>query len=386
MTPLLSQFDYSVFPPINAALNGLSTLLLATGFVLIKSGHRLAHQRVMVGALVSSALFLACYLVYHYGAGHTEFPKAYPVARKVYFAILIPHVILAVVNLPFIILLVVAAARGRFERHKRIARYLFPSWFFVSLTGVVIYFMIYQWFPAPRRDAAATRARVPGPAGGLVAPSPGAAAEGASTSGPLEKIHGGLVFSPLSQVLRVDPGQDSLEVFFQVKNPGEVPVRIAKLESGCECLEVSVDRNPVPAGAGATIKGIFDVSKLRGTTDRKIVVVPEGAAGSVTLKTRIVIEPVYEFSETMTTWPKDSDATTRTVEFRILRKEPVHVLSAKSKRPEVACKVVEVEKGRLYHLELTPDSTEKTLLGIVRLETDCELEAYARPLLYYSIQ
>ncbi len=81
MSPLLSAIDYTIFPPINATLNGLSTVLLIAGFLLIKSGRRKAHQAVMIGALVSSALFLACYLTYHYGAGHTEFPKEYPVAR-----------------------------------------------------------------------------------------------------------------------------------------------------------------------------------------------------------------------------------------------------------------------------------------------------------------
>jgi len=139
MSPLLSAIDYSIFPPINATLNGLSTVLLIVGFLLIKAGRRKAHQAVMTGALVSSALFLACYLTYHYGAGHTEFPKEYPVARKIYFAILLPHILLAVVNLPFIILLVIAAARGNFAKHKRLARFTFPSWLFVSITGVVIY-------------------------------------------------------------------------------------------------------------------------------------------------------------------------------------------------------------------------------------------------------
>ncbi len=382
MIPLLAAFDYSVFPPINAALNGLSTVLLLTGVCLIKAGRRRAHQYTMIGALASSAVFLACYLTYHYGAGHTEFPKEYPVARMVYLAILVPHIVLAVVNLPFILLLVTAAARGNFERHKRLARFTFPSWLFVSVTGVVIYLMIYQWFPATETKAGggpASARRVPLPEGVDV---PSALA---SVKAPVA-ADGNLVFSPLSQTVRAEPGQETLEVFFKVENTASVPLRIASLESGCACLEVSIDANPVPAKGTATIKGVFEIAKLRGSADRSIMATPEGRSRPVFLTTKIEIAPVYEIEPTMTTWRKGDDAVTKSVEFRVAREEPVHVLSAESKRPEVRCQLVEVEKGRRYRIDLTPESTQSSLLGIVRLETDCELENYARPLLYFSIQ
>jgi uncharacterized membrane protein YozB (DUF420 family) len=387
MTLLLSALDYSVFPPVNAALNGLSTVLLLTGFFLIKSGKRRAHQAAMIAALVSSALFLACYLVYHYGAGHTEFPKEYPVARKVYFAILIPHILLAVVNLPFIILVVVAAAKGNFDKHKRLARFTFPSWLFVSVTGVVIYFMIYQWFPA-REKQAGSHPRIPLPASGTTAAAtPAAATPAAAESAPPSSAKdGSLVFTPVSQTVRADPGAATLDVFFKVENTADTPAAITSLESGCECLDVSIDLNPIPAKSVATIKGTFDITKLRGSAERKIVVTPEGRTRPVFLNTRIEIEPVYEIDPPMITWAKGSVPDTRTVAFKVVRKEPVHILSAESKRPEVACKVVEKEKGRLYHLELTPASTEASLLGIVRIETDCEIGSYARALAYFSIQ
>jgi uncharacterized membrane protein YozB (DUF420 family) len=386
MTPLLSALDYSVFPPVNAALNGLSTVLLLTGFFLIKSGKRRAHRAAMTAALVSSALFLACYLVYHYGAGHTEFPKEYPVARKVYFAILIPHILLAVVNLPFIILVVAAAAKGNFDKHKRLARFTFPSWLFVSVTGVVIYFMIYQWFPATEKQAG-SHPRIPLPASGTTATATAAAAPAAAESAPASSAKdGSLVFTPVSQTVRADPGAATLDVFFKVENTADTPAAITSLESGCECLDVSIDLNPIPAKSVATIKGTFDITKLRGSAERKIVVTPEGRTRPVFLNTRIEIEPVYEIDPPMITWAKGSAPDTRTVAFKVVRKEPVHILSAESKRPEVACKVVEKEKGRLYHLELTPASTEASMLGIVRIETDCEIESYARPLAYFSIQ
>lgn len=393
MMTLLSTIDYTIFPPINATLNGLSTVLLIAGFLLIKSGRRKAHQAVMTGALVSSALFLACYLTYHYGAGHTEFPKEYPVARKIYFAILIPHILLAVVNLPFIILLVIAAARGNFAKHKRLARFTFPSWLFVSITGVVIYFMIYQWFTPKEVKATEGTGSIPPPSlrvsmNGMKEPRRSSAAGEAlaMAEGDFRHKVGDLVFKPYAQKVTADPGEKTLEVTFTVENTGAAPAGIAKLESGCECLEVSIDVNPIPPRGKATITGVFDIEKLRGSAERKITVVPEGASRATFLTTEIEIEPIYEIVESMTTWTRGSKPETKIVTFRVVREEPVHVLSAESKRPEVACELVEVEKGRLYHLRLTPASTEKSLLGIVRIETDCEVENYARPLAYYSIQ
>lgn len=393
MSPLLAAIDYSIFPPINATLNGLSTVLLIVGFLLIKSGRRKAHQAVMIGALVSSALFLACYLTYHYGAGHTEFPKEYPVARKIYFSILIPHILLAVVNLPFIILLVIAAARGNFAKHKRLARFTFPSWLFVSITGVVIYFMIYQWFPPKATKAAEEPEAFPPPSllvsmSGLKEPRRSSTAGEALAMAEGDSRHkaGDLVFRPYSQKVSADPGEKTLEVTFSVENTGSDPAGIATLESGCECLEVSIDVNPIPPRGKATITGIFDIEKLRGSAERKITVVPEGASRAIFLTTDIEIEPIYEILESMTTWARGSKPETKIVTFRVVREKPVHVISAESKRPEVTCELVEVEKGRLYQLRLTPTSTENSLLGIVRLETDCEVENYARPLAYYSIQ
>jgi putative membrane protein len=387
MNPVLAAINYEIFPPINAALNSLSTILLITGVILIKSGRKDAHRNVMIGALLSSAVFLACYLTYHYGVGHTEFPREYPLARRIYLAILIPHIILAVVNLPFIILLVVAAFRGNFEKHRRLAKFTFPSWLFVSVTGVIIYFMIYQWFPPVKGDAAPAEA------------SPDAAAKienvtdagaVAAPSGPeileARRKVGDLVFTPVSQAIQAGAGEKLIEVVFSVENTASVPLRILKLESGCECLEVSIDQDPIPARKTAKITGIFDIEKLRGSSERKIAVLTEQQELPVFLTTRIEVEPIYVIEQQMTTWSVGSDPVPKTVAFRVLRDQPVHVLSAESKRPEVTCELVEVEKGRLYHIVLTPSSTEKSLLGIVRLETDCEIESYANPLAYYSIQ
>lgn len=367
--------DYSVFPPLNATLNGISTILLLTGFLLIKSGKKEAHQKVMLGALSSSALFLVSYLWYHYGVGHTTFPEEYPTARIVYLSILIPHIILAVVNVPLILLLVIAAFRGKFERHKKLARYTFPSWLFVSFTGVIIYFMIYVWFtPTIQPEAELSVSTEVQPESSRVT------IVEASTEA------GDLLFEPAFQAYKAEAGQKIVKVTFEVSNRGDVPRKVKRLESSCACLSVVIDQNPIPANGTATITGIFEVEKLHGKSERKINVVLDGQFRPVFLTTRIDSDPLYLLEEQMTTWKVGGKAEPKTVKFRVKREEPIHVLSAESKREEVSAELVVVEKGRAYDIVLTPESTDSSLLGIVRITTDCEIESYARPLAYFSIQ
>jgi putative membrane protein len=130
-------------PALNAALNATSALLLATGYVLIRGGRRRAHKRVMLAALVSSALFLTSYLVYHAQVGSVRFRGQGPI-RTVYFTILLTHTVLAVAIVPLVVMTLVPALRERFDRHRRVARITLPLWGYVSVTGVVIYWMLYR--------------------------------------------------------------------------------------------------------------------------------------------------------------------------------------------------------------------------------------------------
>jgi uncharacterized membrane protein YozB (DUF420 family) len=130
-------------PTLNAALNATSALLLAIGFAFIKTGRRQAHQRVMTMALVSSTLFLVSYVVYHVQVGSVRYTHTGPV-RYVYFFILITHVVLAFAIVPLVLLTVVRAWRERFDAHRRMARVTLPLWAYVSVTGVVIYWMLYR--------------------------------------------------------------------------------------------------------------------------------------------------------------------------------------------------------------------------------------------------
>ena len=130
-------------PVLNACLNATSAVLLATGYVLIRRGRRAAHKRVMLAALASSALFLTSYLVYHFHVGSVPFRGQGPV-RTVYFTILITHTVLAVAIVPLVAMTLVPALRGLFDRHRRLARITLPLWAYVSVTGVVIYWMLYR--------------------------------------------------------------------------------------------------------------------------------------------------------------------------------------------------------------------------------------------------
>jgi putative membrane protein len=136
-------------PAVNATLNALSTLFILAGWVMIRTERKVAHALCMASALVTSAAFLACYLVYHYlKAGHvTHF--TYPGWPKaLYFFILGTHTPLAIIALPLLALTVIPAIRQRFDAHKRMARWTLPVWLYVSVTGVLVYFMLYVWFPS----------------------------------------------------------------------------------------------------------------------------------------------------------------------------------------------------------------------------------------------
>lgn len=130
-------------PALNAVLNGTSALLLATGYLLIRGGRREAHRRVMLAALATSALFLASYLAYHLQVGSVRFQKQGAI-RTVYFAVLISHTVLAAVILPLILVTLRRALASRFEAHRRLARLTLPLWGYVSVSGVLIYWMLYR--------------------------------------------------------------------------------------------------------------------------------------------------------------------------------------------------------------------------------------------------
>jgi protoheme IX farnesyltransferase len=140
----LPAMDIADLPALNAILNGLAATLLALGYALVRRGRRTAHKRCMLAALAVSALFLVSYLVYHANVGSRPFTGQGPI-RVVYYAILITHVTLAAAVLPLALITAARGLRSQFDRHVRIARWTLPIWLYVSVTGVVVYVMLYRW-------------------------------------------------------------------------------------------------------------------------------------------------------------------------------------------------------------------------------------------------
>ena len=130
-------------PALNASLNALSTVFLTTGYVMIKTGQRARHKVCMISAVVTSALFLVSYVVYHAQIGSKPYPGTGPI-RLVYFVILFTHVVLAATVVPLALMTLSRGLSSQFERHRAIARWTFPIWLYVSVTGVVVYVMLYQ--------------------------------------------------------------------------------------------------------------------------------------------------------------------------------------------------------------------------------------------------
>ncbi len=136
-------------PTLNAILNSISASFLIAGYLFIRARRIKAHRIAMISAFVTSTLFLASYLTYHFAKdlGPTRF-QGEGIVRPIYFAILITHTILAVVIVPLIFVTFARALRERFDRHRRIARWTLPLWLYVSVTGVIVYLMLYQLYPA----------------------------------------------------------------------------------------------------------------------------------------------------------------------------------------------------------------------------------------------
>jgi len=130
-------------PVVNATLNATAAILLVWGYILIRRRSIAAHRRVMLAAFATSSVFLCCYLIYHYNVGSVRFPRT-GMVRTVYLSILATHTALAATVPPLAIITLSRGLRERFDRHRRIARWALPVWLYVSVTGVVVYWMLYR--------------------------------------------------------------------------------------------------------------------------------------------------------------------------------------------------------------------------------------------------
>jgi len=132
-------------PLFNAVFNTLSAICLVSGFISIKRKNKVLHKKFMIAALIFSSIFLAGYLTYHYFHGSSVFPDLGWI-KTLYLIILVPHIILAAVMVPMILMTFFYAFTERWEKHKKLAKITFPIWMYVSVTGVIIYLMVHQWF------------------------------------------------------------------------------------------------------------------------------------------------------------------------------------------------------------------------------------------------
>jgi uncharacterized membrane protein YozB (DUF420 family) len=136
------------FPALNASLNATSALLMTAGFISIKTKRIAAHRACMLASVIVSVVFLVCYVIYHVRKGEPTRFGGTGAIRSVYFAMLISHILLAIAIVPLVMRTVFLALKGRIEQHRAWARWTFPLWYYVSVTGVLVYFFLYRWWPA----------------------------------------------------------------------------------------------------------------------------------------------------------------------------------------------------------------------------------------------
>lgn len=141
----IEGYDFSFLPPIYASINGLTAILLVIAFIAIKNKRRLLHERLVKVCILLSILFLVMYVLYHMTSETTLYGGA-GFLRPLYFFILISHILLSVVIIPLVLFTYVRAIRQNFERHKALARYTFPIWLYVAVTGVIVYLMISPYY------------------------------------------------------------------------------------------------------------------------------------------------------------------------------------------------------------------------------------------------
>jgi len=218
-------------------------------------------------------------------------------------------------------------------------------------------------------------------------PKVAAAPETANPSVPGVLRAGNLEFSPAVQHKKAEVGTTEVEFVYMATNLGTTPITITKVDSGCACIQESVDPKVVPPGGSARISAVYATERISGTAEKIIAVsTDQPNIKDAFLTVKLEMAPIYRIDPELSTWSKGSAATRKTVTFEVVRDTPIHLLEAKSSRSEITATVEEVEKGKKYLIHLQPSTTASNMLGMVRLITDCEIESHARPLLYVTVQ
>lgn len=364
--PSPQEFNY---PLLNATLNGISFVFLLAGLAFILSGRKKAHITCMATALLTSTAFLVSYVTYHYliGGAVTKFPTEYPTARAWYFAILFSHIPLAALLVPLVLLTVIPALRRRFDKHKKLARITLPIWLYVSLTGVLIYLMLYQWY-LPTAESEGTEATH----------------AGVEVSA---EIGTGLSFTPKVFKIHAEPSDEVVTARYEVTNNSDKLVNIVELDTSCSCLDVRSDANEIAAGATVVVEADFSLEKLVGTAEKYVIVRTDHPDHlEARLAVQVSVDPIYEIAPLMLDWKVGDELESKEIVFKVVRDKPIHITGLHASREQsfsVAMRAI--EPGREYRIVLTPKTTEKELLGFIRVETDCEIEKYASELMYFKV-
>ncbi len=200
--------------------------------------------------------------------------------------------------------------------------------------------------------------------------------------------HGQLAFEASTLEAKVDLGDETLEVNFPFTNEGSSPVTIVKIESTCGCLTATADVNEVAPGGKGTVTGVFSVGTRTGEHQKALTVktLSDGKEGSQELKVKVDVPEIFELTPELLTWEVGGALEKRSFVLKILHDKPIHVLEAKCSRAGFKTEIVEVEKGKEYRFEMTPSSLAIPLMGILRIETDCEFEKHRRKLAFVSVK
>lgn len=384
--PSPDDFNY---PLLNASLNGVAFLLLVLGYAMIRGGQKKLHIICMVSALVTSTLFLISYVTYHsLTAGvMTKFPTEYPTARGVYLAILFTHIPLAGILVPLVLMTVIPALRDRFDKHKRWAKITLPIWLYVSVTGVLIYFMLYRWYlPTTVETPAIVSQEVTaddvGSSGSAAASGGGEGDTAAMAASAAE-----LSFAPEVFKIHAQPDEDVVTARYEIKNSGTRTVQITGLDTNCHCLDVRADAQQIAAGATVVVEADFSLEKLVGVSEKTVIVYTDDSEFSeIRLGVEVKVDPIYSIEPLTLDWKVGEKNSSKEIVFKVVRDKPIHITDVQhSKESVFTVDLREVEPGREYRLVLTPNSTEKELLGFVKVFTDCEIDKYARELMYFKI-
>ena len=382
--PSPDEFNY---PLLNASLNGVSFVLLLLGYAMIRSGRQKLHIICMVSALVTSTLFLVSYLTYHSltDGVMTKFPTEYPTARRVYFAILFSHIPLAGLLVPLVLMTVIPALRKRFDKHKRWAKITLPIWLYVSATGVLIYLMLYRWY-LPTSVQSPALAGEQAMAGEQSSASAGAAAE-AEDGEEWVSSESGLSYAPEVFKIHAKPEEEVVTARYEVRNSGEKTVRITSLDTTCHCLDVRADAKEIAPGATVVVEADFSLEKLVGISEKMVIVhTDDPDLSQIRLGVQVQVDPIYSIEPLTLDWKVGEEPKPKEIVFKVVRDDPIHITDVQHSRESVfTVEVRELEPGREYRLVLTPNSTEKELLGFVKVITDCEIDKYARELMYFKI-